>query len=79
MSKQHQALFTELTAQQAPAIHGGLAFRLDSLEVIQAGEDHGVKILKSRLSKAGFILLTKRGKGSHSDWRHHLYPLSVIQ
>ncbi|MGL5938861.1 MAG: type II toxin-antitoxin system HicA family toxin [Waterburya sp.] len=38
-----------------------------------------VKILKSRLSKAGFVLQTKRGKGSHSFWRHHLYPVSVVQ
>jgi predicted RNA binding protein YcfA (HicA-like mRNA interferase family) len=38
-----------------------------------------VKILKSKLSKAGFILLTKRGKGSHSVWRHSLYPISVVQ
>jgi predicted RNA binding protein YcfA (HicA-like mRNA interferase family) len=38
-----------------------------------------VKLLKSRLSKAGFVLLTKRGKGSHNIWRHHLYPISIIQ
>jgi hypothetical protein len=39
MNKQHQALFTELTAQQAAAIQGGVAFRLDSLEVIRSGSD----------------------------------------
>ncbi|MGL5835605.1 MAG: type II toxin-antitoxin system HicA family toxin [Waterburya sp.] len=37
-----------------------------------------VKILKSRLSKAGFILLPRRGKGSHSVWRHSKYPVSVV-
>jgi predicted RNA binding protein YcfA (HicA-like mRNA interferase family) len=38
-----------------------------------------VKILKSHLNKAGFVLLIKRGKGSHSVWRHSLYPISVVQ
>ena len=37
------------------------------------------RILKSRLSKAGFVLLPKRGKGSHSIWRHPIYPIAVIQ
>jgi hypothetical protein len=41
MTKQHQALITELTAQQAAAIQGGFGFRLDSLEVIQGGGDFG--------------------------------------
>jgi predicted RNA binding protein YcfA (HicA-like mRNA interferase family) len=38
-----------------------------------------VKLLKSQLSQAGFILLPKRGKGSHSVWRHSFYPISVVQ
>jgi predicted RNA binding protein YcfA (HicA-like mRNA interferase family) len=38
-----------------------------------------VKILKSKLSSAGFILLCGRGKGSHSVWRHSFYPISVVQ
>jgi predicted RNA binding protein YcfA (HicA-like mRNA interferase family) len=38
-----------------------------------------VKILKSRLDKAGFVLVPKQGKGSHSVWRHSFYPISVVQ
>jgi predicted RNA binding protein YcfA (HicA-like mRNA interferase family) len=37
------------------------------------------RILKSRLSKAGFIRLPKRGKGSHSVWRHPYYHICIIQ
>jgi predicted RNA binding protein YcfA (HicA-like mRNA interferase family) len=37
------------------------------------------RILKSRLSKAGFVRLTRRGKGSHSIWRHPFYPIAFIQ
>ena len=37
------------------------------------------RLLKSRLSKAGFIRLHRRGKGSHSIWRHEKYKLTVIQ
>ena len=37
------------------------------------------KVLKSRLSKAGFIRLPKRGKGSHSIWQHPIYPIAIIQ
>lgn len=37
------------------------------------------RILKSRLSKAGFIRLRRRGKGSHSVWRHPLYPIAIVQ
>ena len=29
------------------------------------------------LSKAGFVCLSKRGKGSHSIWRHPLYEDDV--
>ncbi|NJO98918.1 MAG: type II toxin-antitoxin system HicA family toxin [Pleurocapsa sp. CRU_1_2] len=36
------------------------------------------RILKSRLSKAGFIRLPRRGKGSHSIWRHPRYLISII-
>jgi hypothetical protein len=39
MSKQHQALFTELTTQQAEAIQGGLVLKLHSLKVNQSGSD----------------------------------------
>jgi hypothetical protein len=38
-----------------------------------------IKVLKSKLSSAGFILLTKRGLGSHSVWRHSFYPISIVQ
>ncbi|MBW4532488.1 MAG: type II toxin-antitoxin system HicA family toxin [Pleurocapsa minor HA4230-MV1] len=37
------------------------------------------RILKSRLSKAGFIRLTKRGKGSHTVWQHPFYPIAIVQ
>ncbi|MBW4532523.1 MAG: type II toxin-antitoxin system HicA family toxin [Pleurocapsa minor HA4230-MV1] len=37
------------------------------------------RILKSRLSAAGFILLPKRGKGSHTVWRHPVYPIAITQ
>ena len=29
-----------------------------------------IRELKAMLSKAGFVCLSKRGKGSHSIWRH---------
>ena len=38
-----------------------------------------IKILKSRLSKAGFTCLPKRGKGSHSVWQHPVYPIAIVQ
>ena len=31
-----------------------------------------IRELKAMLSKAGFVCLSKRGKGSHSIWRHSL-------
>ncbi len=31
-----------------------------------------IRLLKSKLQKAGFILLKKRGKGSHTMWLHPL-------
>ena len=37
------------------------------------------RILKSRLSKAGFVRRPKRGKGSHSIWQHYLYSITVVQ
>lgn len=36
------------------------------------------RILKSRLSQAGFVLLPRRGKGSHSVWQHLVYPIVII-
>ena len=36
-----------------------------------------IKELKAMLSKAGFVCLSKRGKGSHSIWRHPLYKDDV--
>ena len=41
MTKQNQPLFTELTPEEAAVIEGGVSFRLDSVEVIQAGADFG--------------------------------------
>lgn len=37
------------------------------------------RIFKSRLSEAGFVRVLRRGKGSHSVWRHPFYPISVVQ
>ncbi|MEB3340949.1 type II toxin-antitoxin system HicA family toxin [Okeania sp.] len=37
-----------------------------------------VRELKQILQKAGFSLLTKRGKGSHSYWFHPLLAKPVI-
>ena len=36
-----------------------------------------IRELKAVLSQAGFICLPKRGKGSHSIWRHPLYKDDV--
>lgn len=38
-----------------------------------------IRTLNSRLSKAGFVLLPGRGKGSHSVWRHPVYPITIVQ
>lgn len=38
-----------------------------------------IRILRSRLSKAGFFPVPKRGKGSHTVWRHSVYSISVVQ
>jgi predicted RNA binding protein YcfA (HicA-like mRNA interferase family) len=37
------------------------------------------RILKSRLSKAGFVRLPRRGKGSHTVWQHPFYSISIVQ
>jgi predicted RNA binding protein YcfA (HicA-like mRNA interferase family) len=37
-----------------------------------------VRELKQMLQKAGFTLLPKRGKGSHSYWIHSLLPNPVV-
>ena len=37
-----------------------------------------IRELKSKLQKAGFTLLKKRGKGSHTMWEHPLLLNSVI-
>ncbi|MBD2181278.1 type II toxin-antitoxin system HicA family toxin [Planktothrix sp. FACHB-1355] len=37
-----------------------------------------VRELKQMLQKAGFTLLPKRGKGSHSYWIHPLLPNPVV-
>lgn len=37
-----------------------------------------IKDLKRLLQKAGFVLLPKRGKGSHSYWIHELLPKPVV-
>ena len=37
-----------------------------------------IRELKQSLKKSGFILLPKRGKGSHTYWVHSLLPEPVI-
>ncbi|MFM6318806.1 MAG: type II toxin-antitoxin system HicA family toxin [Dolichospermum sp.] len=37
-----------------------------------------IRELKQMLQKAGFTLLSKRGKGSHSYWIHPLLPKPVV-
>jgi predicted RNA binding protein YcfA (HicA-like mRNA interferase family) len=37
------------------------------------------KVLRSRLSAAGFVRLPRRGKGSHTVWKHPIYPIAIIQ
>ena len=37
-----------------------------------------IRTLKSNLSKAGFIRLNKRGKGSHSIWRHKINHINIV-
>lgn len=37
-----------------------------------------VRELKQMLQKAGFVLLPKRGKGSHSYWLHPLLSKPVV-
>jgi predicted RNA binding protein YcfA (HicA-like mRNA interferase family) len=37
-----------------------------------------VRELKQMLQQAGFTLLPKRGKGSHSYWVHGLLPKPIV-
>jgi predicted RNA binding protein YcfA (HicA-like mRNA interferase family) len=37
-----------------------------------------IRELKSKLQKAGFLLLKKRGKGSHTMWEHPLLNNLVV-
>jgi predicted RNA binding protein YcfA (HicA-like mRNA interferase family) len=37
-----------------------------------------IRQLKASLQKAGFILVKKRGKGSHTVWEHPLVCHSII-
>lgn len=37
-----------------------------------------IRELKQMLQQAGFTLLPKRGKGSHSYWIHPLLPKPVV-
>jgi predicted RNA binding protein YcfA (HicA-like mRNA interferase family) len=37
-----------------------------------------IRELKAILQKAGFILLKKRGKGSHTMWEHPLLPNTLL-
>ena len=37
-----------------------------------------IRELKSKLQKAGFVLLKKRGKGSHTMWEHPLLINLVV-
>lgn len=37
-----------------------------------------IRELKSKLQKAGFMLLKRRGKGSHTMWEHPLLSNLVV-
>ena len=37
-----------------------------------------IKALKTSLSKAGFIRLKNRGKGSHTIWRHKTNHINIV-
>ncbi len=37
-----------------------------------------IKQLKTSLSQAGFIRLKKRGKGSHTIWRHKTNHINIV-
>ncbi len=37
-----------------------------------------IKALKTSLSKAGFIRLKNRGKGSHTIWRHKNNHINIV-
>ena len=37
-----------------------------------------IRTLKSSLSKAGFIPLKNRGKGSHSIWRNKTNDINIV-
>jgi predicted RNA binding protein YcfA (HicA-like mRNA interferase family) len=37
-----------------------------------------IRQLKASLQKAGFVMLKKRGKGSHTLWEHPLIRYAII-
>ena len=37
-----------------------------------------IRKLKSSLSKAGFVRLKRRGKGSHTVWRHKTNHINIV-
>lgn len=37
-----------------------------------------IRELKTILQQAGFVLLKKRGKGSHTMWEHSLLPNTLV-
>ena len=37
-----------------------------------------IRELKAILQQAGFVLLKKRGKGSHTMWEHPLLPHALV-
>ncbi len=38
-----------------------------------------IKTLKSKLSQAGFLCCSRRGKGSHNFWKHPIHRISIVQ
>lgn len=38
-----------------------------------------IRTLKSKLSEAGFVCCSRRGKGSHNFWKHPIHPISIVQ
>ncbi|MDJ0536798.1 MAG: type II toxin-antitoxin system HicA family toxin [Xenococcaceae cyanobacterium MO_207.B15] len=37
-----------------------------------------IRTLKASLSEAGFIRLNRRGKGSHTIWRHKTNDINIV-
>jgi predicted RNA binding protein YcfA (HicA-like mRNA interferase family) len=62
-----------MTATRVSTIYSSQSCLKDTIEMPQK-----IRQLKASLEKAGFVLLKKRGKGSHTIWEHPLVLHVVI-